>query len=156
YKDGEYLTAAKLYGLFLEGNPKDPRAGKARVMRAMSGVRQYASGAGPVWTNALDAARDMVRTVGKEREYGDASADLAELVLKTAEGLADRARASGDPKALEQAEAAVGLHERIAGKAAAALRGRTRVPAKMVEARAAVRKTQSRAAALAAMAAAVK
>src|SRR5262249_36361749 len=34
YKDGEYLTAAKLYGLFLEGNPKDPRAGKARVMRA--------------------------------------------------------------------------------------------------------------------------
>src|SRR5262249_43296154 len=53
--------------------------------------------------------------------------------------------------ALAEAESAVHLHARIAGEPAPAFLNRSRLPAKLAEARAAVRKAQVRAEALAAM-----
>lgn len=156
YDNGDYLNAIRQFDEFLKANAKDTRASKARVLRALANVRQYTQGAAPAWTNALLAARAMVHQVGREPAYSDEATDLAEVVLKTAEGLADKARLEADSKVLAEAQTAIDLHAGIVGpKAAEAMLGRSRVPAKMEQARAAVRKNDMRTAALAAMDAAL-
>ena len=77
--------------------------------------------------------------------------DLAELVIKIGMGLADRAKANADPKSLADAEMSLNLHRTIAGEAAGAFLTRSPLPAKLAEARAAVRKAETRSKALAAM-----
>lgn len=149
--DGDYRNAIRRYDDFLAGYPDHPLASKARVLRALANVRQFTSSTGTSWTNALDAGRAMVETVGREPAFRDASTELAELVLKTAEGLADRTRGSADARTLAQAESALALHARIAGKAAESFVMRSRLPRKLAEARAAVRKASIRARALAEM-----
>ncbi|MDR3633999.1 MAG: PQQ-binding-like beta-propeller repeat protein [Isosphaeraceae bacterium] len=154
--NGEYRTAIKRFDDFLAANPGDVRSGKARVLRALANVRQFTGATGASWSLALQAEREMVERVGKEEAYRDASTELAELVIRTGEELAERARVSTEPKVLGEAESAVALHAEIAGQAAESLLGRSRLPAKLSEARAAVRKAQLRAAALAEMDEALK
>ncbi len=151
FDDGDYRTAMRAFTTFLDANPDDPRASKARVLRAMANVRQYVSTEGATWSSALEAAREMVESVGELEEYRDVKADLADLVIRVGEGLADRARHSADAKALSEAEAAVPLHAQISGATALAFLNRSRLPGKLSEARAAVRKAQTRTNALAAM-----
>jgi len=154
--DGDYRNALLRYDEFLSRYPGDARASKAKVLRALANIRQFTATTGASWTDALEAERDMVRTVSREPSYRDSSTELAELVLQTALGLADRARSSADARALAEAEAAVALHAKVSGKPAAALLARSRVPARLAEAKAAVRKAATRAQALAAMDAAIK
>jgi outer membrane protein assembly factor BamB len=151
YNDGDFLSALKGFDSFLKAYPAEPRADKIRVLRALADVKQFTTGGGPVWTDALEAARGMVKNVGELEEYKDASADLGETVIKIAEGLADRAKASGDAKSLELARSAVALHDKIAGAAARAARDRTRLPSKLVDAEAAVTKVVTRTEAIAKM-----
>ena len=151
FENADYRNAVADFDAFMKGNPDDPRVNKVKVFQAAAKVRQFATGASPNWSNAVTEAETMVNTVGKYPEYRDESAYLAELVLKAAEGLADRARTSTDPKILAEAEAAGKLHSRIAGKPAKDLQGRSRYPEKLSVARAAVEKAQTRTAELAAM-----
>lgn len=153
---GDYRNAIARFEAFLEDYPGDTKANRARVLLALSRVRQFASGAGPSWSNALKEAGSMVDTVGDLEEYRDVSTDLAEVVLDAAGGLAERARSLADAGALAEAESAVALHARIGGEAAGALLVRSRVPGKLAEARAAVLKATTRLEALAAMDAAVQ
>ena len=153
---GNYLNAIKGFERFLEANPEDRRAGKAKVLRALARVRQHTGSVGASWTNALKEARAMVEEVGQVEEYRDSSLDLAEEVRKTAEGLADRAAELADPGTLAEAEDAVQLHNRVAGQAAAALAERSKIPQKLEKARAAIRKGRDRTEALASMDAAIK
>jgi hypothetical protein len=154
--EGEYPNALLRFDEFLERYPGDARAGKAKVLRALANVRQFTGSTGTSWAEALAAERAMVRNVSREPSFRDSSTELADLILKTAEGLAERTRSSADPKTLAEAESAVALHARVAGKAAATLLGRSRVPAKLAEAHAAVQKAAVRARALAAMDAALR
>ena len=154
--DGDYRNAIRGFDEFLARNDQDPRAGKARVLSALANVRQFTASAGASWTNALEAERSMVRSVSREPSYRDSSTELAELVLKTAEGLSDRARSLASAEALAEAESALALHARVAGKAAEAFLSRSRVPGKLAEARAAVRKATVRARSLADMDAALR
>jgi outer membrane protein assembly factor BamB len=154
--EGEYPNALLRFDEFLERYPADARAGRARVLRALANVRQFTGSTGTSWAEALAAERAMVRTLSREPAYRDSSTELADLILKTAEGLAERARGSADSKTLAEAESALALHAKVAGKAAATLLGRSRVPAKLAEAHAAVRKAAVRAQALAAMDAALR
>jgi len=156
FDDGDYRTAILDFDSFLKSNPQDSRAGKAQVLRAFANVRQYASPAGATWSSALDAAREMQEQVGGLDDFRDVRVDLAELIIKAGEGLADRARQSADPKALAEAESAVSLHAQAAGEPAPAFLNRSRLPSKLAEARAAVRKAQVRSRALAAMDQALK
>jgi len=151
YDDGDYRTAIRDFDAFLANNPQDPRTGKARVMRALANVRQYVSIDGGTWSSALEAAQDMLEQVGDLEEFRDVRVDLAELIIRTGEGLADRARHSADPNALAEAESAVPLHAQVAGEPALAFLNRSRLPAKLAEARAAVRKAQVRSQAYSAM-----
>src|SRR5262249_12159465 len=143
------------FELFLDSYPNHPKAGKARVLKALADVRQFALGAAPSWTNALQAAQKMA-SLSKEPAYQDESTELAELILKAADGLADRARQAGDRESLDQAVAALNLFKKVAGKAADPMLGKSRVPARLAQAREAVRKVKGRAERLAEMAAALK
>ncbi|MFO0909620.1 MAG: PQQ-binding-like beta-propeller repeat protein [Isosphaeraceae bacterium] len=150
-EDGDYRNAMRRFDEFLSSNPDDIRAGQARVHRAMAEVRQYTSGAGASWELALEAERAMFDQVGKEATFRDSSTELAEQILKTGENLADRARSAADPKLLGAAESTVELHARVAGPTAETFLKRSRLPAKLDAARAAVVKAGIRTRALAAM-----
>jgi outer membrane protein assembly factor BamB len=155
-EDGDYRNAIRRFDEFLRANPDDPRSGPARVHRAMADVRQYTTGAGASWSMALEAERRMADGVGKEPAFRDASTELAEQIIKTGENLADRAKLTADPKVLAEAESCVVLHERVAGASAETFFRRSRLPVKLEAARAAVRKAEVRARALAAMDAALE
>jgi outer membrane protein assembly factor BamB/TolA-binding protein len=156
YEDGDYRTAMRDLDTFVTANPDDSRVGKARVLRAYANVRQYVSSDGTTWSSALEAAKEMTDQVGKLPEFRDEKADLGELIIKVGEGLADRARQATDPKSLAEAEDSVALHARIVGEQATAFMNKSRLPGKLGEARAAVKKAQIRAEALAKMDAALK
>jgi len=149
--NGDYRNAIRKFESFLKANPADERANKARVMRAFADVRQYIALDGSTWSSALEAARAMVEQVGDLPEFRDEQVDLAELLIRIGEGLADRARQSADPKSLAEAESVVPLHAQVAKESAPAFLNRSRLPAKLSEARAAVRKAQIYARALEAM-----
>lgn len=155
-EEGDYRTAIQRFDEFSSSNPQDVRAGKARVHRAMANVRQYTSTAGPSWSLALEAERMMLDSVAKEETYRDSSSELAELVLRTGEAIADRARTTADRTSLKEAESAVTLHARVAGAAAKSFLEKSQLPAKLQSARAAVLKAEVRSRALAAMDAALK
>ncbi len=151
FNDGDYRTAIRDFDAFLKANPDDARRGKALVMRAMANVRQYCAPDGSTWTSALEAAREMLEQVGDLEEFRDQRVDLSEQIIKIGEGLADRARHSAERKALVEAEQAVPLHAQAAGETAKAFLTRSRLPSKLAEARAAVRKAEVRSAALSTM-----
>ncbi len=150
-EDGDYRTAIRDFDSFLDAHPKDARAGKARILRELANVRQYITISGGTWSTALQAADEMFAKLGSEPEFRDERMELAELVIRIGEGLADRARRSADEKSLQEAESAVSLHARIAGEPAPTLLKRSRLPGLLDEARAAVRKARTRAEAIAAM-----
>lgn len=156
FEDGDYRTAIRDFDAFEKANPQDARAPKARVMRSLANVRQYISPNASTWTSALEAAQGMFEEFNRggpelSEAFRDERMELAELVLRIGEGLADRARGTAEPKALEEAESAVPLHAQIAGEAAQALLTKSRLPTKLGEARAAVRKSQVRTQSLNAM-----
>ncbi len=154
--DGDYRNALRRFEEFIKANPKDRRANQARVHQAMANVRQYTAAAGGSWTMALEAENAMVESVGALPEYRDSSAELEEIVIRTGEALADRARTTADPKALGEAESVVALHAKVAGQAAPALLKKSHLPEKLTAARAAVTKEAIRHQRLAAMDAALK
>jgi outer membrane protein assembly factor BamB len=156
FEDGDYRTAMRDFDTFIAGNPKEGRVKKARVMRALANVRQYISPNASTWTSALEAARSMYQEFGAGEpgagaEFRDERSELGDLVLRIGEGLADRARGTADPQALAEAESAVPLHAQVAGESAQAFLTKSRLPSKLAEARAAVKKSQVRTRSLAAM-----
>jgi outer membrane protein assembly factor BamB len=156
FEDGDYRNAIRKFDAFVAANPDDERTDKARVMRAFADVRQYISPDGSTWSSALESARSMVEQVGALPEFRDEQVDLADVLIRIGEGLADRARHSADAKSLAEAESVVPLHSQVAKDSAPAFLNRSRLPSKLNEARAAVRKAQIRASALEAMDKALK
>jgi outer membrane protein assembly factor BamB len=156
YRESSYLAALKGFDGFLGSNPHEARAGTARVKRAMASVHQYTSMGAPNWTAALEAARDAYKKVGNEKGFEDDRLNLADLVLKTAVGLAERAKAAADESMLTDVGAAVTLHDLVAGNSALALRGKSLFPVRLAEANAAVLKANTRKTFLADMDAALK
>lgn len=154
--DGKYRDALRRFDEFLRVNPKDRRAGQARVHRALSNVRQYTDSTGASWSLALEAERETFDALADDRAFVDSRSELDVEVIKTGEALADRARASADSRILAEAESALVLHGRIAGESAEAILRRSRLPAKLAAARASVLKSQTRARALSAMESALK
>ena len=96
FEDGDYRTAMRDFDSFLAANPRDARAGKAKVLRSFANVRQYVTAEGGTWSSALEAANEMVEQVGPLPAFRDEQVNLAELIIKIGEGLADRARLGAD------------------------------------------------------------
>ncbi len=149
--NGDYRNAIKQLDDFITRFPEDNRSNKARVYRSLAKVRQFTSLTGASWENALQAAQSMVTDVSGLDEYRDASTELAEQLVKTTEGLADRARAIAQQEPLNEAEASLRLLGQVAGNAASSLVGKSRINEKLAAARAAIVKAETRKRALAAM-----
>src|SRR5262249_48020186 len=94
FNEGDYLNAINRFDKFLGSYPRDHRIGRASALRALSDVRQFTAGGAPAWSEGLEAARAMVRDFGDQETFADLKANLAEDVLKIAEGLSDRAKAA--------------------------------------------------------------
>ena len=156
YENKEWANALKLYDTFLESNPRDSRVSKARVARAIANVHQYVSSGTPNWTAALASEKEGLKKVGNEPAFVDERMNLADLVLRTAQGLADSAKAAASADLLSEAGKAISLHDAVAGTPALDLRTRSQLPIKLAEAEAAVEKTRVRATYLAAMDKALK
>lgn len=154
-ENAEYRNAIERFDLYVENYPRHSLVSEARVLSALSEVRQFTTGSNPAWANALDAAESMYENLRQEPAYPDSKADLAEAVLEVTNGLVDRAQRLADAQALELAENSLTLHDRIGGSAAMLARERAKVPTRMEEARASVQKAQARKTALTAMDAAL-
>lgn len=144
YNEKSYLEALKGFDQFLTSNPHEARAGKARVKRAMASVQQYTSMGAANHTAALEAARDAYKKIVHEADFEDDRLNLAKLVLDTAIGLADRAKAAADRSMLTDVYAATTLHDLVAGEAALALRTKSLFPVRLADAHAAVLKAETR------------
>lgn len=152
FQDGDHLNAIQRFERFLEAYPSDSRAARVRVLKSLAGVRQFTGGGSPAWKEGLDAARTMAQEHAEAgTAFEDSRADLAEEVLKIAEGLSDRARLASDPAVLADAESAAAFHEELLGESAAGAQARSRLPGKLAAARAAVHKGLARREALATM-----
>jgi outer membrane protein assembly factor BamB len=155
-ENAEYRNAIERFDLYAENHPRHSHVSEARVLSALSQVRQFTTGSNPAWANALDAADSMYQDLREEPAYPDVKADLAGAVLDVTNGLVDRAQRFADAQSLELAENAVTLHDRIGGSAAMLARERAKVPTRLEEARASVLKSEARKTALAAMDAALE
>ena len=153
---GDFRNAIARFDEFLAKNPEDVRVGEAKVHRAMANVRRYASASGASWSLALEAEKAMIDQVGAIPAFKDSSTELDEVVIKTGEALADRAKQGGDRRVLEEAESILPLHGQLTGSNAESLLKRSRFPEKIEAARAAVVKFETRTQAFAAMDAALK
>src|SRR5581483_2673537 len=126
YKDRDYANAQKAFQNFLDYAPHDPRAGEVRVLNELAGVQSLAVGASPNWTTVIEASREMVKKVGSEPAYRSSyNQDLGDVVLPACIGLAKKAKATADPAHLADVDAAITLHDRVAGKAAVTARGKS-------------------------------
>ena len=155
YDGGDFRGAIRDYDAYLLAEPTGEKSSKAQVYRSLARVRQHTSATSGSWTNALKEARAMVDDVSDLPEYRDVSVDLAEEIRKTAGGMLDRARDLADQAWLQEARAAIELHARVAGSAAGSLLDRSPVPAKLVEAEAAIRQATDLKATIAAVDAAI-
>jgi len=153
--NGEYRNAIEQFNAFLENFPNDERGNQARVLSALSEVRQFMTGANPAYSTALNSAQTMYADLGDLPEFEDVRADLAGAVLDIATTLADRALRAADGESLRLAEQAVLIHNNIGGEAAETAQERVRLPQRLADARAAVTKALTRTDALEAMDAAI-
>lgn len=151
-EQGSYKQALDGFDKFLAGHRDDPRANKARVLHALADVRQFSGGITPSWTEVIKKSKKMIEDVGKYKEFEDEKLELAEIVLKAAEGMADNTKAKADAALLKETEGASLLLSIVLGnKSADKMRSKSRFPAKYADAQAAVTKAQSRVDALAAI-----
>ena len=118
FEDGDYRTAMRDFDSFSPPTPRTRAPARRGCCGRFANVRQYVTVEGGTWSSALEAANEMVEQVGELPEFRDEQVNLAELIIKIGEGLADRARQGADAKALAEAESAVGLHARVAGEPA--------------------------------------
>ena len=90
YDGGSYTQAIKQYSRFVEDHPKHPehsagavKLGLARLRKAYSGTSNF--------TEALTTAQQVLPKIEDETEFPSAQRDLASLLPKIAQGLANQA-----------------------------------------------------------------
>ena len=156
FQQRDYPAALAQFDIYLDENPGHRRSGEARVLRALSKVRQFTVKGGQSWSAAIANAEEMVETVGNEPVYQQGRRmDLAQDVLAAAQGFAEIARRTSNAEALADAKSAIVLHEQIADAAHNTLLNRSDVPETLKAAEAAVLKAKVRKDALAAMSKAI-
>jgi outer membrane protein assembly factor BamB len=108
---GAYAQSIQHYQDFLEGSPRHPQHGLARVQLAMVNIRQATEAAN--FTAALELAQQELEAIEDEEEFDEAHGELAALLPQIAVGLA-----TGSEKAAVGTDEARQLAE-LASKAVA-------------------------------------
>lgn len=115
YQNGSYTQAVHKFDKYLTENPKHKGVSAARVHRGLAYMRQMTEGGGD-WTKALAASQETLETISSEKEFPQARAELAALLPKIAEGLAEQARKRPDQVLVDKAGEAMALVEKYVPK----------------------------------------
>jgi outer membrane protein assembly factor BamB len=93
--DGSYTQAISQYEKFLDKFPSHQAASSARVELAMARLRQ-ATETSSNYAIALEVAQDELREIEDQEKFTNAHAELAALLPRIAQGLANQAERAAD------------------------------------------------------------
>lgn len=108
YRNGAYTQAINKFNHYLENHQGHPGNGQARVQRSIAQLWQAVQGGGD-WTKHLALAQEKLKELANEAEFGEARSELAGLLPRIAEGLANEARDQKQQPLVDQARQAVAL-----------------------------------------------
>ncbi len=112
YSAGSYTRAIQEYNRFLEKAPEDPGVSKARIRRGLAQMRQVTD-TGSDWPRALEVAKKVLGEISSETDFrSEAQPELAAMLPKIAEGLAQKAHEKTDSALISQAEETLALIEK--------------------------------------------
>lgn len=116
YSAGAYTKAIEDYNRFLEKTPNHPKATEARVRRGLAQMRQITDGTSS-WSTALATTKTVLTEISREPNWRSvAQPELAAMLPKIAEGLANQARKQPKEELVQQAEETLGLVEKYINK----------------------------------------
>lgn len=149
YDSGDFATSGQRFRDFLRLRPNEARSSTARVLEALSRLRETSGGAAPQLAAALTMASKELPALSDEPAWTDRGMEAAEIVAGLARDLATRAQQTGATDTIQSAREAYKLHEELAGEAAVKQRERLKVDNVMAAAEAAVAKGETKSKALA-------
>lgn len=115
YKAGSYTQAIEQFDKFLKAFPDHKDASAAKVDLGMAKMRQAVDGARD-WTKTLPTAQGLIDEIKTEEKFGNAQPELAVLLPRIAEGLANQAHKKPDMQVVERAEDALKLVDKYVSK----------------------------------------
>jgi outer membrane protein assembly factor BamB len=111
YQAGSYTQAVHKFDQYLKNYPTHTGVGTARVHRGLAYMRQTIDNSSD-WTRSLAASQETLDQIAREKEFPQARSELAALLPRVAEGLAEQARRKPSAKLVEQTSAALALVEK--------------------------------------------
>lgn len=108
YGNASYTNAINKYNQFLKSYPRHSSASLARVHLGMARIRQVADS--KQWAKALQQTQSTLASIRKEKDFASARSELAVILPKIAEGLAEEAREKKDASLAAQSRKALELY----------------------------------------------
>jgi len=115
YRAGSYTQAIHKYNLYLKKFPNHIGVSLARVRRGLAQLRQVAEGTSN-WPKALEVAKGVLADIAPEPDFREARGELASLLPGIAEGLAESARKTLDPKMVAKSRETLALVDKYVPK----------------------------------------
>ncbi len=116
YTAGSYSKAIQEYGMFLEKAPNHPKANEAKIRRGLAQMRQATDGTSS-WPTALETTKGVLSEISRESGFRSMTqGELAAMLPKIAEGLANQARKQPKEELVDQAEETLALIEKYINK----------------------------------------
>jgi len=100
FDGGSYTQAIKQYERFVENHPQHPEFSAATVKLGMVRLWKATSGTSN-FTEALSTTQQVLNRIEDESEFNSAHRDLASLLPKMAQGLANQAETANEPDKIQ-------------------------------------------------------
>ncbi|MBR0237250.1 MAG: PQQ-binding-like beta-propeller repeat protein [Thermoguttaceae bacterium] len=109
YQQGSYTQSIEMFDKFIKSYPKHEKVGTAKVHRGLAQMRNAVDGS-TNWTRSLNEVKTALSQITSVNEFPiEAPAELAALLPKVAENLANEAFTNVDPEKLAAAKEAQAL-----------------------------------------------
>ncbi len=108
FKNQSYTQAIAKFSSYIEQYPSHPNVSVAKVHRGLARMRQAVEGSND-WPRTLEICQDVIGEISTESEFEQAADELAALLPRVAEGLANMARDDKQAQRIEQARTAMEL-----------------------------------------------
>lgn len=110
YQKTSYEQAKSTFNEFAQAFPNRPEASTARVLAKLCDMRQFEQGED--WVNGLDAANKVLEPISHEEGFGEKCDEVSGMLMKFAEGLAQRAKEKSSPELVAKTREALALIEK--------------------------------------------
>jgi outer membrane protein assembly factor BamB len=108
YERQNYVNAINKLEKYIAENPNHERISYGRVRRGLASMRQVVD-PGTDWPKALEVTETVLAQIEGEKEFPSGQGELAAMLPKIAEGLANQARLAPAETLVEQAREALAL-----------------------------------------------